>query len=80
MPNLIRRSVRAAVNQVSSDEPTDDDVEPVPEITPSHATFVTGFPCSEYDCEGTLIAGGAGYEDRILCSSCEAVYYLVSDE
>lgn len=79
MSNLIRQSVRAAIKQVSSDEPTGADIEPVPEITPSHAAFVTGFPCSEYECGGTLIAGGGGDQESILCSSCEMVYYLVSD-
>lgn len=39
--------------------------------------FVTGFPCSQHTCTGTLRCGVYAGQDAIVCSACEQLYYFV---
>lgn len=40
-----------------------------------HLKFITGFPCTKFNCPGTLAEGVHAGETVVQCSTCEHVYY-----
>ena len=42
------------------------------------AEFITGFPCTRFQCRGELTAKGLSGERAITCSRCDHVYYRLN--
>lgn len=46
----------------------------------TYVPFITGFPCTQFNCPGILVRGGSSGQEAVVCSTCEHVHYLLSDQ
>lgn len=42
--------------------------------------FISGFPCTRFQCHGTLQKDGYEGNMAIVCASCEEVFYVLHSE